>query len=55
VDHISFDCKLLEQDRVKLKAVVTRSEKWPVSKDKLSIKFYKNFKEFMNNIILDKV
>jgi hypothetical protein len=54
VDHVLFDGKLLEQDTVILKAVVTRSEKWSVSKDKLSLKFYKNFKESMNNI-LDKV
>jgi hypothetical protein len=55
VDHILFDCKLLEQHRDRLKAVVTRSEKWPVSRDKLSIKFYKYFKEFTNNIKLDNV
>ena len=54
VDNILFDCKLLEQDRVKQKSVVTRSEKWPMSKETHSIKFYKKFKEFMNNI-LDKV
>ena len=51
VDHILFDCKLLEHDRDRLKAAVTRS----VNKDTLSIKFYKFFKEFTNNIILDKV
>jgi len=55
VDHILFDCKLLEHDRVRQQAAVTRSVKWPVSKDTLSIKFYKFFKEFTNNIILDKV
>jgi len=55
VDHILFDCKLLQHDRDRLKAAVTRSENWQVSKDKLSIKYYKNFKEFMNNISLDKV
>jgi hypothetical protein len=55
VDRILFDFRLLEHDRVRLKAVVTRSEKWPVSRDKLSIKFYKYFKEFTNNIKLDKV
>ena len=38
-----------------LKAAVMRSENWPVSKDKLSVKFYKNFKEFANSILLDKV
>ena len=51
-DYILFDCKLLEHDRDRLEAAVTRSEKWPVNKDTLSIEF---FKEFTNNIILDKV
>jgi hypothetical protein len=54
VDRI-FDCKLLEHDRPRLKAGATRSEKWPVSRDKLTIKFYKYFKEFTKNIKLDKV
>ena len=49
VDHILFDCKLLEHERDKLKAAVARSENWPVSKDRLSTKFYKNFEEFTNN------
>ena len=55
VDHILFDFKLLERDRVRLKAEVTRSENWPVSRDKLGIKFYKYFKEFTGNIKLDTV
>jgi len=55
VDHILFDCKLLEHDRVILKAAVLRSENWPVSKNKLSTKFYKSFKEFTNNILFDKL
>ena len=55
VDHILYECKLLAHDRDRLKAVVMWSENWPVSKDKLTIKFYKNFKEFTNNILLDKV
>ena len=55
VDHILYECKLLEHERDRLKAAVIWSEKWPVSKDKLSIKFYKNFKKFANSILLDKV
>jgi len=39
VDHVLFDCTLLEQERDKLKAVVTRTENWPVSCNKLSIKY----------------
>ena len=54
-DHILFDCKLLEHDRVRLKAGVTRSEKWPVSGDKLGIKFYKYFKKFTSNLKFDTV
>jgi hypothetical protein len=54
-DHILFDCKLLEHDRVRLKSEVTQSKKWPVSREKLGIKFYKYFKEFTSNIKLDAV
>ena len=55
VNHILYECKLLVHERDRLKAAVIQSENWPVSKDKLSIKFYKNFKEFENGILLDKV
>jgi len=55
VDHILYECKLLEHERDRLKAAVIRSENWPVSKDKLGITFYKIFKELENSILLDKV
>ena len=35
VDHILFDCELLEHDRDRLNAAVTRSENWPVNKTHL--------------------
>jgi hypothetical protein len=35
VQHIIFDCPLLEKERDKLKAVVTRTKNWPVSYNKL--------------------
>jgi hypothetical protein len=44
VDHILFDCILHEQDKDKLKSVVKKPDSWPVSKDKLGIKYYKTFK-----------
>ena len=55
MDHILFECKLLERERDRLKAAVIRSDNWLVDKDKLCVKFYKNFKEFTNSIFLDKV
>jgi hypothetical protein len=55
VDHILFDCKLLEQEREKLKASVLRSENWPVSKNTLINKYHKNLNIFTNNISFDKL
>jgi hypothetical protein len=49
VDHIIYGCNLQEQERDRLKAVI-----WPVSKNKLVLKYYKNFKQFMENIVLNK-
>jgi hypothetical protein len=53
VGHIIFDFKLQENERDRLKAVATRSEKWPVSRGKLGLKYYKNFKQFTENIVLN--
>jgi len=44
VQHIVFDCPLLEKEREKLKAVVTRTENWAVSCNKLGVQFHKNSK-----------
>ena len=38
VDHTIYSCKLQEQERDRLKAVITRSEQWTVSKNKLVLK-----------------
>jgi hypothetical protein len=54
VDHILFDCTVIEQERDKLKAAVTRTENWPMSYNKLTIKYFKNFKEYMDKIIWNK-
>ena len=40
IDHILFNCELVEQERDILKAAVLQSENWPVNKDIL-----------MNNIV----
>jgi hypothetical protein len=54
VGHIIYSCNLQEQERDRLKPVITRSEKWPVSKNKLVLKYYKNFKQFTDTIVLNK-
>ena len=55
IDHVLYDCKLLEQERGSLKAAVLRTENWPVSENKLINKFNKNFTKFTNNIPFDKL
>ena len=55
IDHILFDCELVEQERVRLKGAVLRSENWPVSKDILINKYGKNFKKFTDSLSLDKI
>jgi len=55
VDHILYDCKLLEQERESLKAAVLRTANWPGSKNKLINKFNRNFKKFTNNTTFDKL
>ena len=54
VDHIIYSCNLQEEERDRIKAVITRSEKWPGSKNKHVLKHYKNFKQFTDNIVLNK-
>ena len=55
IDHILFDCEIVEQERDRLKAAVLRSENWPMSKDTLINKYSKNFKKFMDSLSLDKL
>jgi len=53
VEHIIFKYTIFYQERDKLKAVVMRTENWPVSFNKLSTTYYKKFKEFIDTIIWD--
>ena len=50
VQHIIFDCPLVEKVRVKLKAVVTRPENCSVSCHNLGVQYHKKFKEYVHNI-----
>ena len=43
IDHILYDCELVEQERDRLKAAVLRSENWPMIKYILINKYSKNF------------
>jgi len=55
IDHIIYECELVEQERERLKAVVLRTENWPISKEILMNKYSKNFKKFTDSINFDKL
>jgi hypothetical protein len=55
IDHILFDCELVEQEIDRLKAAVLQSENWPVSKDILINIYSKNFIKFMDSMSFDKL
>ena len=54
VDHIIYSCDLHEKERDKLVAVITRTEQWPVSKSKMMLKYYKDFKQFTDSMVLNE-
>jgi hypothetical protein len=55
IDHILYDCEVVEKERYKLKVAVLRQEDWPVRKDLLISKYGKDFKEFTDIISLNNI
>jgi len=55
IDHIIYECELLEQERGRLKVAVLQTENWPISKDTLIKKYSKTFKKFTESINFDKL
>jgi len=47
IDHIIYECELLEQDRGRPKAAVIQTENWPISKDTL---IKKNTAKLLRNL-----
>ena len=52
-DHILYDCRLVKQERDKLKAEILRTENWSVSKDTLINKYTKIVNKFVDSIHLE--
>jgi CRISPR/Cas system-associated endoribonuclease Cas2 len=55
IDHIIYECEVVEQERERLKAAVLRTENWPINKEILMNKYSKTFKKFTENITFDRV
>jgi hypothetical protein len=55
IDHLLFECELLNKDIDNLISTVSKTDVWPVSKNKLIRKNFKMFTKFSNQISFDKL
>jgi hypothetical protein len=55
VDHLLFECELLNKERDSLVSTVLKTDVWPLSKNELIRKHNKIFAKFTNGIAFDKL
>jgi hypothetical protein len=55
VDHLLYECELLNKARNILKSTVSQTDVWPISKETLIRKHFKIFIKFTNEISFDKL
>ena len=54
IDHLLFECELLNKERDRLISTVLKTHVWPISKNNLIRKHLKIFVKFTNEISFDK-
>jgi len=55
IDHLLFECELLNKERDSLKSSVLKTDIWPISKIRLIRKHFKLFAKFTNETSFDKL
>jgi ribonuclease HI len=55
IDHLLFECKLLNEERNCLKQLILKTNDWPISKRDLIRKYFKEFTKFTNKIPFDEI
>ena len=55
VDHLLFDCTILQDERERLIGKIARHDNWPVNKSQLGNKYIKHFIHFTNSIDFTKL
>jgi len=55
IDHLLFECELLNKERAILKQAIVKTNDWPTSKRDLLRKYYKEFTQFTNKIPFDEI
>ena len=54
-DHLIFECETLTKERKKLKTTALQKNNWPINKEELIRKYYKEFVKFINDIPFDNL
>jgi hypothetical protein len=55
INHLLYECKLLNKERYSLISAVVKTDVWPISKKTLIRKHFKIFVIFTNEISFDKL
>jgi hypothetical protein len=55
IDHLLYECELLNKERDSLISTVLKTDVWPISKNELIRKYYKIFAKFTNDVAFDKL
>jgi hypothetical protein len=55
IDHLLFECELLNKERDKLISTVLKTDVWVISKDKLIRRHFKISAKFTNEISFDNL
>ena len=55
IDHLLFECELINKERDSLISTILKTDVWPISKDKLIREHFKTFYKFTNQISFDNL
>jgi hypothetical protein len=55
VDHLIFECTILQNERERLISKISRYDNWPVNKSQLGNKYIKQFLQFTNTVDFAKL
>jgi hypothetical protein len=55
IEHLIYECELLNKERESLRSTVLQTGTWPISKETLIRKHFKIFVQFINEISFDKL
>jgi hypothetical protein len=55
MDHLIYECELLNKEREGLGSTVLQTDAWRISEETLVKKYFKIFVQFINKISFDKL